>query len=164
VGDAGRPQGQQLVVQVIEQRVADRGDASLRQRQAFHSGRHPADQERVAGRAGLPGLDDLGYRDTGPGRPHREVRLVLDLLQPGNRKAGPGVPVEHEPANLRQQPGIGRVPAIDLDLKPAGRGQLVRLVLRHPPHLPRGWRQVAGADAEFRQQQPDVIDRGQTER
>jgi hypothetical protein len=45
-----------------------------------------------------PGLDDLGHGRAGLAGPQSEVGLVLDLLQPSDRQARSGVPVQHEPA------------------------------------------------------------------
>ena len=118
VSDAGSPQGQQLAVQVIERGVADPGGVRVRQRRP---GRHPVDQQRVAGRSRRSRLDDLGYGDIGQARSHGDVGLVLDLLEPGDRQARPGVPVQQEPARLGEQPGIGRVPAVDRDTEATGR-------------------------------------------
>ena len=136
VSDAGPPQGQQLAVQVIERGVADLGGVGVRQRRP---GRHPVDQQRVPGRSRRSRLDDLGHGDIRQARSHGDVGLVLDLLKPGDRQARPGVPVQQEPARLGEQPGIGRVPAVDRDTEATGRirpAQLGRLEPRHPPDLP----------------------------
>ena len=92
---------------------------------------------------------------------------MFDLLKPGYREARPGVPVQQEPACLGEQPGIGRVPAVDRDTDATGRirpAYLGGLELRHPPDLPPGRVHVARADAEFGQQQLHVIGRRQAER
>jgi len=46
---------------------------------------------------------------------------VLDLKQTIKDERGPRIPVEAEPPQLRQQPGVGRVTAIDRQLdRPTG--------------------------------------------
>src|SRR6202034_777113 len=96
--------------------------------------------------------------------PHGEVRLVFDLLQPGNREARTGVPVEQEPASLRQQPGIGGVSAVDryADVL-TRRARVVGLVFRYSPDLPCRRSHVARADAELIEQRPHVIGRWEAE-
>src|SRR5689334_9784375 len=63
---------------------------------------------------------DLRHGGTGQARSHGHVGLMLDLLEPGDDQARPGVPVQQEPARLSEQPGIGRVPAVDHDTEATG--------------------------------------------
>jgi hypothetical protein len=115
-------------------------------------GQHPADQQRVPGRSRGSGLDDLGHGHAELAGPQGEEGLVLDLLEPGNGEARPGIPVQQEPARLGEQPGVGRVPAVDGDAEAAGRASSARLgglVLRHPPDLPRRRVHAHRADAEL---------------
>ena len=152
VRDAGPPQNQQLPVQVIQGGVADLGGIRVGQR---HPRRQPADQQRVLGRPGRPGLGDLRHGDAGLAGPQGEVGLVLDLLQPGEHQARTRVTVEHEPARLGEQLGVGRIPAVDQDgqaISPARSAYLGGLELGHPPDLPGRRVHVARADAEFLQQ------------
>jgi hypothetical protein len=165
VSDACPPQGHQLAVQVIERGVADLGGVDVRQRRPGR--RHPVDQQRVMGRSRRSRLDDLGHGDIGQPRSHGHVGLMLDLLEPGDRQARPGVPVQQEPARLGEQPGVGRVPAVDRDTEAPGRirpAYLGRLELCHPPDLPDHRVHIPRADTEPLEQQPDVLGRGQAER
>ena len=112
VGDPRPAQGQQLPVHVVQRGVADVGGVSIRQ---GRPGRQPVDQQRVPGRSRGSGVNELGHGDAGLAGPQGEERLVLDLLKPGDGEDWPGVPVQQEPARLGQQPGVGRIPAVDLD-------------------------------------------------
>ena len=164
VRDPRPPQGQELPVQVIKRGVTDIGGVGIRQ---GRPGRRPVDEQRVPGRPGGSRLDDLGHGDARLARPQGEERLVLDLLKAGNGEAWSGVPVQQEPARLGEEPGIGRIPAVDLDPEATGRTgsvQLGGLVSRYPPDLPPVRAHVGRADAELGQQQLHITGRRQAER
>jgi hypothetical protein len=165
VRHAGPAQDQQLTVEIVQGGVADAVGVGLRQRRP---GRQAVGQQRVLGRPGGSRVDDLGHRHARLARPHGHEGLVLDLLQPGEREGRPGVPVEHEPARLGQDLGVGRVPSVDLYAEPVAErirpGRLDRLVLRHPPDLSRRRVHVAGADAEILEQELHITGRGQAQR
>jgi len=147
VDDLRLAHDQQLPVKVVEHGVADLGGIGIGQRRAGRS--------RLASNASLEGPAVPASTISGTGTPARAVRkvryaLMLDLLQPGDRQARPGVPVQHEPARLGQQPGVSRIPAINLDTeasKPIRSAYLGGLEPRHRLQ-PSGQRpHVAGADA-----------------
>ncbi len=165
VCDPGPAQRQQLPVQVVQRGVAHVGGVRPGQQSA---GWQAADQQRVVSGPGGAGRHDVRHGHAGLARPHGEKPLVLDLLQPGQREAGPGVPVEQEPAQLGEQLGVRRVPAVHRDGQPLARGirraGLGGLVLGHPPGLPRQRQHVAHVDAEFVEQPPDIRGRGQAQR
>ena len=165
VRDPRSAQAQQLAVQVIEGGVADVGVGGVGQRGPAGQAAH---DQRVLGRSRDLRLDQFGDVDARAARPQHEVSLMLDLLEPGERERRPGIPVEDEAARLGQQLGVGGIAAVDVDAQlTAGRpirAGLGRPVLSHPPDLPGRQSQLAGADAQLPQQQPDLIDRRQAER
>ena len=59
---------------------------------------------------------------------------MLDLLQAVQDQGGPGVPVHTEPPQFGQQPGVGRVPAVDRQLDRAAR-RVTSGELLDPPDL-----------------------------
>ena len=88
---------------------------------------------------------------------------MLDLLQPVEDERRPGIPVEAEPPQFRQHPGIGRVTAVDRQLD-----RLACLItageLLDPPDLARGPGDVPRRHAQVRDPLGDLRRRRQTQR
>ena len=96
VRDPGVVELPDLRPEVVEHRVGDARGVDV----AEPVPRDRADDEQRRARAGDAGDDDRRHAHAGPLGEQRDVRLVLDLAQPGEVHLRAGVLVEHRPAEL----------------------------------------------------------------
>ena len=160
MGDPGRPQPQHGAQDLIQGSVIEAGAVGLRQGRAV---RHPGDQRGVVAGPEPAGGEHVRHRHPGPPGHQGEVGLVLDLLQAIQDQGGPRIPVHAEPPHLREQPGVGRVPAIDRQLDPVAR-RVTAGELLHPPHLAGCQGNVPHRDVEVGDPLGDLRRRRQAQR
>ena len=161
VGDAGLPQPQHGQQDLIQGSVGEAGAVSLRP--------GPRSSGSLGNERGVPagpepaGGEHVGDQDPGASGHEREVGLVLDLLQPVEDEGRPGIPVQAEPPQFRQHPGIGRVTAVDRQLD-----RLACLItageLLDPPDLARGPGNIPRRQAQVRDPLGDLRRRRQAQR
>ncbi len=112
VGDARPVQGAEVGPRVVENGVGE-----PRRIDPVHglSDRVAHDQQGVVTGAGDAHGDQLGDPGPAAGRQQQDQRLVLDLLAPPQADGRAGVLVPDGSPELGEQPGVGAVPADDLD-------------------------------------------------
>ena len=104
------------------------------------------------------GDDDFADGDSGAVGEEEQVRAVLELLATGQRERRAGVLVPERPPDLREQPGVGRVTADDLDRDRATVGS-PRDEARFSPHLLRAEVEIGDRDAEREEVVGDLAQR-----
>ena len=111
-------QPQHSLQHLVQRLVGQESVVGLRQRGTV---RQPGHQRGVPAGPEPADGQHLGHQNPGASGHQGEIGLVLDLLEAVKNQGGPGIPVEAEPPQFRQHPGVRGVTAVNRQLdRPPG--------------------------------------------